>query len=207
MHKTAISGEHEPAEDYTQNHDTNSMHTFHGSTSFEKDSLTSDTVCTTQMDSLHVNPGSREDLSEDTGDISGNVSSEEDYSSSRQRGTDTRVNTEEIQTQIKHNQRSNCVQSRKVVLNDTSSYVLSVQPAAVDTTVSKELDRNPLTKKDDYSQKRNVTVLKNDEPNSFSTNARTGVEMNRRKADKDRSKFEEEKADERNNTISHQSGS
>ena len=207
MHKTTISEEHEPTDDYTQNYDTNSKHTFHISTNFEKDSLASDTVCTTQMDSLHVNPGSRENLSEDTGDISANVSSEEDCSSSRQRVIDSRLNTEEIQTQVKDSQGSNCIQSRKVTSNYTSSYASSAQPVAVDTTVHKELDSKALTKKDDYSRKRKVTVLKKEEPSSFSTNTQTEVDVSRKKAVKDRSKFEKERANEGNNTISQQSGS
>ncbi len=169
LNKTTISEECEPVDDHIQNYGTEYMHTFHTSTNFEKDSLVSDTV-TSQMNSLHVNPGSRENLSEGTGDISGNVSCEGDCVSSRQR------EIEDMQRQGKDRQGSEYFQSRKVVLNDSSSYASSVQPEAVDGTVNKELNRKAPVKKDNYSQNRKVTRrLDEDESSSLSSNLRTGV--------------------------------
>ena len=74
MNKTTISEEHEPSDNHDpKNHNTEcSLDTL---ANFEKSSLGSETVCTSEMNSLHVNPGSREEFSEVTGDVSGNVSS------------------------------------------------------------------------------------------------------------------------------------
>ena len=192
MHKTTISEEQEPVDDNIQ-HDPDSICTFQAN--FEKDSIGSDTVCTTEMNSLHVNPGSREDFSEDTGDISGNVSSEGEHVSPRQQRID--LSTEEIQTQSGDRQRNDGYQRRKVTLNDCSSWESSVEP---------ELNRKALSNKGDhYSQNREVTVLKRDESSSFSSNAQAGVDMNRKK--QDRSKLEKGRTDEGNKTVLQQSGS
>ena len=74
LNKTTISEEHEPSDnDDPKNHNTECSLDTLGN--FEKSSLGSETVCTSEMNSLHVNPGSREEFSEVTGDVSGNVSS------------------------------------------------------------------------------------------------------------------------------------
>ena len=194
MHKTIISEEQEPVDDNIQ-HDPDSICTFQ--TNFEKDSMGSDTVCTTEMNSLHVNPGSREDFSEDTGDISGNVSSEGEHVSPRQQRID--LSTEQVQTQSGDRQGNDGYQRRKVTSSDCSSWESSVEP---------ELNRKPLSnsnKEDHYSQNREVTVLKRDESSSFSSNAQAGVDMNRKK--QGRRKLEKGRTDEGNKTVLQQSGS
>ena len=137
------------------------MHTSH--TNFEKNSLVSDTVCTYQLNSLHVNPGSREDLSEGKGDISGNVSSEGDFTSTSLQGFQSRQN---LRRHGQDRQESERFQSRKVMLNDSSPYASSIQPEAVHKDLEQSRQASVDITKDDYSQNRKVSVLHEDEPPS-----------------------------------------
>ena len=51
-------------------------------------------MCTSQLNSLHVNPGSRDELSETTGDVSGNVSSAFEYEMQDSTARKARENTQ-----------------------------------------------------------------------------------------------------------------
>lgn len=127
MNKTTISEELEPPEDFTEHHYATTMPAFH--TNFENNSLRSDTLCTSDMNSLHVNLGS-----EEAGDaVSSHVlSSEEEYITSGVQGVQAGETRYDLRVLNEGRKENELPQGRKDQMNETSSNSTGIQTEIVD---------------------------------------------------------------------------